>query len=72
LTKETQLVTCRDEADLQRCVDDIHVNPLEHGLVSRVIDWPWSSFHRYVQDGYHYIEWGNSANWYGDEFRNAE
>jgi putative transposase len=64
--------TCRDEADLQRCVDYIHVNPLKHGLVSRVVDWPWSSFHRSVQDGYYPVEWGNSDDWYGDEFRNVE
>lgn len=41
----------RDELDLKRCVDYIHVNPLKHGLVSRVGDWRWSSFHRYVQLG---------------------
>jgi len=28
--------TCRDEADLKRCVDYVHVNPLKHGLVKRV------------------------------------
>jgi len=40
--------TCRDEADLKRCVDYIHVNPLKHKLVECVRDWEWSSFHRYV------------------------
>ena len=40
--------TCRDGADMKRCVDYVHVNPLKHGLVSRVANWPWSSFHRYV------------------------
>jgi putative transposase len=38
--------TCRDDDDLKRCVDYIHVNPLKHGLVEHVTDWPWSSFHR--------------------------
>jgi len=40
----------RDEKDLQRHVDYIHYNPLKHDLVERVEDWPWSTFHRYVQE----------------------
>jgi putative transposase len=64
--------TCRDDADLKRCVDYIHVNPLKHGLVERVCDWPWSSFHRFVEEGEYPSNWGNAANWYGDEFRHFE
>ena len=41
----------RDDADLARHVDYIHFNPVKHGLVSRVGDWPHSSFHRYVSRG---------------------
>ncbi|WP_437223547.1 REP-associated tyrosine transposase [Planctomicrobium sp. SH661] len=36
--------TCRDEADATRCIEYIHANPVKHRLVSRVMDWPWSSF----------------------------
>ncbi|MEJ2676445.1 MAG: hypothetical protein P8011_14880, partial [Acidihalobacter sp.] len=36
----------RDEADLQRHVDYTHYNPVKHGHVRRVADWPYSSFHR--------------------------
>lgn len=43
--------TVRDEADLARHADYIHYNPVKHGLVERVKDWPWSSFHRYVRQG---------------------
>jgi putative transposase len=64
--------TCRDAADLKRCVDYVHVNPLKHRLVGRVIDWPWSSFHRYVRLGEYSSEWGSRDVWYGDEFKNAE
>ncbi len=64
--------TCRDEADVMRCIDYIHANPLKHGLVSRVQDWPWSSFHRYVRNGFYPLDWGNSAVWHGDEFKHAE
>ena len=64
--------TCRDEDDLKRCVDYTHVNPLKHQLVSRVVDWKWSSFHRYVKDGFYPANWGSSQDWYGDEFLDAE
>ena len=64
--------TCRDENDLQRCLDYTHVNPLKHGLVTRVCDWPWSSFHRYVEAGTYDLNWGSADEWYGDEFRHFE
>jgi len=38
----------QDERDLQRHVDYIHYNPVKHGLVEQVEDWPWSSYHRYA------------------------
>jgi putative transposase len=41
----------RDDTDLERHVDYIHYNPVKHGLVNRVADWPFSSFHRYVAEG---------------------
>ena len=64
--------TCRDEIDLKRGVDYLHVNPLKHGLVSRVCDWPWSSFHRYVRLGEYSLDWGSAREWYGDEWRRFE
>lgn len=64
--------TCRDEEDVARCRDYIHVNPLKHQLVERVIDWPWSSFHRYVLEGLYSSDWGSSQHWHGDEFQHAE
>ena len=41
----------RNDADFERHVDYIHYNPVKHGLVTRVADWPHSSFHRYVEQG---------------------
>ena len=38
----------RDDLDYQRHVDYVHVNPLKHGYVKRVADWPYSTFHHYV------------------------
>jgi putative transposase len=51
----------RDDADLERHVDYIHFNPVKHGHVLRVCDWPFSSFHRYVARGMLPLDWGGSA-----------
>jgi len=48
----------RDDADLERYVDYIHFNPVKHGHVTRVVDWPHSSFHRYVKRGLCAADWG--------------
>jgi putative transposase len=48
----------RDEWDLQRHVDYIHHNPVKHGLVKQVKEWPYSSFHRYVEAGDLPLDWG--------------
>jgi putative transposase len=50
--------TIRDEADLTRHIDYIHYNPIKHGLVAQVSDWPHSSFHRYVKLGVLPKDWG--------------
>ncbi|WP_047244355.1 REP-associated tyrosine transposase [Chromobacterium subtsugae] len=47
----------RDEADLQAHVDYIHYNPVKHGHAERVADWPYSSFHRYVRQGWLPADW---------------
>jgi putative transposase len=51
----------RDELDLGRHLDYVHYNPVKHGLVERVIDWPWSSFHRFVHEGRYPPDWGCGA-----------
>ncbi|WP_442484099.1 REP-associated tyrosine transposase [Aeoliella sp. SH292] len=50
-----------DEEDLERCVDYIHWNPRKHALVDRVQDYPWSSFHRFVEQGQYEREWGGQV-----------
>jgi putative transposase len=50
--------TIRDDADLARHIDYVHYNPVKHGLVSQVNDWPHSSFHRYVKLGVLPKDWG--------------
>ena len=41
----------RDERDLRHHIDYIHFNPVKHGHVERVIEWPHSSLHRHIRDG---------------------
>jgi putative transposase len=51
----------RDELDLQRHVDYIHFNPVKHGHVVQVADWPYSSFHRYVERGIYPPDWAGGV-----------
>ncbi len=51
-----------DEVDLRRHVDYIHFNPVKHGYVERVRDWPYSSFHHYVHRGWLPIDWGDEPD----------
>ncbi|TWT97324.1 Transposase IS200 like protein [Neorhodopirellula pilleata] len=53
--------TVQDEDDLHRCADYIHWNPRKHELVKRVVDYPWSSFHRFVREGHYELHWGGEC-----------
>lgn len=48
----------RDDRDLQRHVDYVHINPVKHGYANRAADWPWSSIHRYIRSGAVTADWG--------------
>ena len=48
------------EADYRAHMDYVHINPVKHGLVKRVADWPHSTFHRLVSQGIYPLEWGGS------------
>jgi putative transposase len=50
--------TVRDDRDFEQHVDYVHFNPVKHGHVTRVLDWPYSSFHRYVRHGLLPADWG--------------
>jgi putative transposase len=55
--------TLRDENDFERHVDYINFNPVKHRHVTRVKDWPYSSFHRMVRLGVYPEDWaGDSRN----------
>ena len=50
--------TIRDEEDWHRHMDYIHYNPVKHGYVKNVKDWPWSSFEKMVEKGLYDLNWG--------------
>ncbi len=57
----------RDERDYAAHVDYVYINPLKHGWVTRVADWPYSTFHRYVRDGLYPPDWSGT-----DDFETGE
>jgi putative transposase len=60
--------TIRDDEDFARHVDYVHFNPVKHRLVSRVSDWPYSSFHRYVRQGLLPLDWAGDVSEVGTNF----
>ncbi|SFW37839.1 transposase [Nitrosovibrio sp. Nv17] len=60
--------TLRDEDDYRRHMDYIHYNPVKHGYVGCVADWPYSTFHRYVAAGIYASDWAGSGESWDQEF----
>jgi len=61
----------RDDEDYRRHVEYCYINPVKHGLVRRVRDWPFSSFHRDVAAGLFPPDWAGDFGADG-EFGEAE
>lgn len=51
----------RDEADFRAHMDYVHINPLKHGLVECVVEWPYSTFHRLVEAGVYPRDWAGGS-----------
>ncbi|AKH37408.1 REP-associated tyrosine transposase [Nitrosomonas communis] len=51
----------QDEADYRAHMDYVHINPVKHGLVERVADWPYSTFHRWVAQGVYPSDWAGGT-----------
>jgi putative transposase len=51
----------RDEADYRAHMDYVHINPVKHGLVALVADWPYSTFHRLVEQGVYPSDWADES-----------
>jgi putative transposase len=47
----------RDDDDLQRHVDYIHINPVKHGHAIHASDWLYSSIHHYIRTGDLEADW---------------
>lgn len=48
----------RDDEDFRAHMDYIHINPVKHGYVERVRDWPYFTFRRLVREGSYSLDWG--------------
>jgi len=48
----------RNDADYRAHMDYVHINPVKHGLVTQVADWPYSTFHHLVKKGFYEQDWG--------------
>ena len=51
----------RDETGYTRHVEYIHYNPVKHGYASSALEWPYSSFRRYVEASMYLPDWGQGA-----------
>ena len=51
----------RDSADLTEHCDYVHFNPVRHGLVKNVGEWPYSTFHRFLAKGVYDEKWGSGT-----------
>ena len=49
-----------DDNDFAAHIDYCHINPVRHGFVRNVADWPYSTFHRYEKRGIIPIDWATS------------
>ena len=48
----------RDDRDYANHINYCHINPLKHGYVQRVEDWPYSTYHEYMRRGVYPPGWG--------------
>ena len=51
----------RDGTDYAAHVRYCWINPVKHGLVTRAVDWPYSSIHRDIAHGIVEPEWAGEA-----------
>jgi putative transposase len=56
----------RDEKDYLRHVHYCYFNPVKHGLVANVEDWPYSSFHRDMKTGFNPTDWESIDGAFGE------
>jgi putative transposase len=47
-------------------VEYCYINPVKHRLITRVRDWPHSSFHRDVERGIFPLDWAGDVSVIGE------
>ncbi len=52
----------RDQNDFNQHLEYIYWNPIKHGHVANVKDWPYSTFHRDVKKEIYPANWGGNQN----------
>ena len=60
-----------NQTDLGKHIDYIHYNSVKHHGISPK-DWPYSSFHKFVKNGYYEAEWCNMTDVYHVKNMDAE
>ncbi|MBB1202215.1 transposase [Enterobacteriaceae bacterium 89] len=53
--------TIQDDEDYRRHIDYVYINPVKHGWVMQVREWPFSSFHRDVGTGIYPLDWAGDV-----------
>ena len=51
----------RNDTDYARHMDYVHFNPVKHGHVDSVREWPYSTFHRWVKAGLYPADWAGAV-----------
>ncbi len=51
--------TIRNEKELERYRNYIHYNPVKHHLTNSAKEWEYSSFSKFVKNGFYTIDWYN-------------
>ncbi len=49
--------TISDDRDFESHVNYVHINPVKLGYVTRAVDWPHSTIHRYISRGVLPVDW---------------
>ena len=58
----------RDDVDYTNHMDYLHYNSFKHGLTKQVKVWPYSTFHRYAQNGVYSENWAMQVYWMKVDF----
>lgn len=51
----------KDDDDFEIHMDYVHWNPVKHDLTQDPIDWEWSSFNKWIEEGFYDSDWGNKG-----------